>query len=263
MLQGRPLLAIVVTLLSLTVACGDDSPGADDDAGRDAASTPDSGANPNPNPNPNPTPGDPPSGTFRMDAEGWVVFDIEEVAGMNPPDPWVFRDDAPCANGDECGHLGDGYYQFTGAGMCSQLGRERDVGQMEVSFEVQEAGLYRFAWRNLRDHTGGCGDDRNNDSYVSFPTSSGDEHFREPFKVFGGGSGSFNWTASYDIEEVGKNRVCIELEAGTHTLRIAGRSNQHVIDRVAIGQTDGTIDGCRNGRVIRDLDDREPTGRVP
>ena len=203
-----------------------------------------------------------PSGTFLMDDEGYVVFDFEEVAGETPPDPWVFRTDGPCGNQSNCEYMGSGYYQFTGANMCGQT-QDTDVGVMEVQFEVKEAGMHRFAWRNLRDHTGGCGDDRNNDSFIAFPSTLSDDHFKEPFKVFGGGHGNYNWTNSYDIHDVGKERVCVEFEPGVHTVRISGRSNAHAIDRIAIIRIDGDEEECRRNAHINGLDDRPLTGQAP
>ena len=174
----------------------------------------------------------------------------------------MFRSEGPCANQADCEYLGSGYYHFTGANECGQT-QNTDVGVMEIQFEVREEGMYRFAWRNLRDHTGDCENDRNNDSFVALPSTLSDDHFKEPFKVFGGGHDSYNWTNSYDIHNVGKERVCVEFAPGVHTLRLSGRSNHHAIDRIAFIRVDGVEEECRRNSHINGLDDRPLTGRQP
>lgn len=201
-----------------------------------------------------------PPGVFLADDDDYIVFDIESVAGDSPPEPWIYAQSGPCQDQADCEFLGDGYYQFTGAGECSQT-QDHDMGVMEIQFEVKTAGRYRFAWRNLRDHTGGCENDRNNDSFVAFPSTLSDEHFQEPFKVYGGGHGSYNWTNSYDIHGVGKERVCVEFEPGVHTMRLSGRSNNHAIDRIAIFRVEGDLAECRSNGLLGDLDDRPVTGQ--
>ncbi|MEM9458009.1 MAG: hypothetical protein AAGF11_27770 [Myxococcota bacterium] len=201
-----------------------------------------------------------PPGVFLADDEDYIVFDIESVAGDSPPDPWIFAQSGPCEDPADCEPLGDGYYQFKGANQCGQT-QDHDAGVMEIEFEVKTAGMYRFAGRNLRDHTGDCENDRNNDSFVAFPSTLSDPHFREPFKVFGGGHGAYNWTNSYDIHDVGKARVCVEFEPGVHTMRLSGRSNNHAIDRVAIFRVEGDVGDCRNNGLLNGLDDRPVTGQ--
>jgi hypothetical protein len=60
-----------------------------------------------------------------------------------------------------------------------------------------------------------------------------DAKFKVPFKVYGGGTGTWNWSATYDINNE-KQKVCLEFDAGVHTMAIHGRSRDHAIDKVAL-----------------------------
>jgi hypothetical protein len=110
---------------------------------------------------------------------------------------------------------------------------------------VETAGRYRVVWRNLRDHRdGNCGSDRNNDSFLAFPTTQSDAKFQIPFKVYGGGEGTWNWSTTYDINEE-KERVCLDFSEGIQEMEIHGRSRDHAIDKVVLFRVDGTLADCR------------------
>lgn len=205
--------------------------------------------------------GELPAGTFLMDDDGYIIFEAEDIAGQNPPGEWVYRSDSgPCSG--SCAPSEGAYYQYDAdVSDCGNHGSAPNES-MTIEFEAKEAGFYRMVWRNLRDHRAGdCGDDRNNDSFVSFPGALNDDHFTEPFKVFGGGHGTFNWNSSYDIHEIGKDDVCVELKAGVETMTLAGRSNHHAIDRIAIIHTGDSLASCRD-LGTNDLDGRENTGQA-
>lgn len=196
-----------------------------------------------------------------MDDDGYVVFDVESIAGETPPSPWIFRSDTPCTGRPQCEVLGTGFYQFIQGDQCGQVGP--GDGLIEFQFEAKRSGLHRFAWRNMRDHSGGCEHDRNNDSYLAFPTANADDHLKAPFKAFGGGNNDFDWWATYDIEGLGKNEICLDFDAGVHTVQIMGRSNQHAIDRIALIRVESGESDCLSPARLDGLDERPVTGRAP
>ncbi len=205
-----------------------------------------------------PDPGALPSGTFLMDDDGYVMFEMESVAGGTPPGDWVQVDDGARSGG--------AFYQYQSTTL-SGCGNHRNAGQstaskMTLNFEVKEKGFHRFIWSNMRANaSGGCESDKNNDSFVTFPGALNDAAFKTPFKVYGGGVNSFTWSGNYDIggHDPQRGAVCVELEAGVQMMEISARSNNHAIDRVAIIYGDES--GC-NGST-NNLDDRDNTGEAP
>jgi hypothetical protein len=194
-----------------------------------------------------------PAGTYLVDDDGYVIFEIESLAGDSPPGDWALVEDAEQSGG--------AYYQYQSTTLdgCANHGSADESIKMVANFEVKEKAFYQLVWRNMRANaSGGCETDRNNDSFMKLPGALNGAHFQEPFKVFGGGFDEFNWSARYDIHDVGKELVCIELDAGVQTLEITPRSNNHAIDRVAIFRGDAT--GCTGSN--KDLDDRENTGQA-
>ncbi len=207
-----------------------------------------------------------PSGTFLMDGDGYVIFEAEDIDAGDLPGNWVVLQDAgPCDEGG-CTPSSGAYiqYQADSLGDCSNHGGPQAASTTTVSFEVRTSGYHRLVWRNLRDHrAGACEHDKNNDSFVAFPGAMNDEHFQEPFKVYGGGSGSFTWSGSYDIHDLGKDDVCVDLDAGVQTFDLAGRSNWHAIDRIAIVYTGDDLQSCRGNGPKEGLDARPNTGVAP
>ncbi len=218
-----------------------------------------------------------PSGTFLADAEGYVIFEAEAIAGKTPPEPWIYSEAEHCVMKEGtmvCSAAldGGGYYKFGGATACGQT-TNTDVGLMSLQFQIVKSGLYRMVWRNMRDHSGGCSDNVNNDSFVSFPTAKEEAGHRSPFKVYGGGDDSFYWNTTQGapnesedpFPETDQEAVCVTFDAGVHEMRISGRSNNHTIDRIAFVPTDGTLSFCQRDhyRYTLDVEDRPLTGQQP
>jgi hypothetical protein len=183
----------------------------------------------------------PSDGDTYLMADGRIIFDMESL-GTNPPSDWEFKTTGPCDTPADCKPLGPGYYQWTGSNNYNNPG----VGLLTYKFRIPTTGTYRVIWRNLRDLRPDFASDLNNDSWMAFPSSTGDQHFRDPFKVYGGGTNTWTWSGNYDISGVGKAAVCIDFTAGDHYMEVSARSFQHAIDRVAV------LQGCSAS--TKDLD---------
>jgi hypothetical protein len=94
-----------------------------------------------------------------------------------------------------------------------------------------------------------------------FPTTQSDAKFKVPFKVYGGGSGTWNWSTTYDIHEE-KKQVCLDFDAGIQEMEIHGRSRDHAIDKVVIFRVDGTLADCQ-GAGTTGFDALAETGKQP
>jgi len=106
-------------------------------------------------------------------------------------------------------------------------------GELSYRFNIGNPGNYRLRIRGWKPDVGDIG--AHNDSWVKLVGHPGDEGIYN--KVFmGGAAGRWGWDTTYDLDPMRKPRF--NLAVGEHELRIAGRSDQYVIDRIVLWRED-------------------------
>ncbi|MEM9464816.1 MAG: S-layer homology domain-containing protein [Actinomycetota bacterium] len=208
---------------------------------------------------PGPAPSPPVGGAF-VERDGVVVI---ETTSLSVPDGW--RQFPSGAEGDpvQPGATDGSYIQWGGSTSHNDAGN----GVITIEVRIEDPGRYGFVWRSAV----GLGDDgtEHNDSFLRIdadrfygerngsvvcpndapttnactggsPAGSSTDGF---FKIYRSGSpDGFNWrayTSDHDPHD-----IYAEFDtAGTYTIRIAGRSNSHAIDRIVLFRSgNGTRD---------------------
>ncbi len=144
---------------------------------------------------------------------------------------------------DVAGYTGDSYLQWTG-----ETTFEPGTGLIAYAFDVSEAGVYQL---NVRCHQGGAIWDAANDMFVQIETADvveGYPDISKPEKAYVGSEFDFkldreermaarqsltdDWRWWIWGEEV-RSAFRFSLAEGGHVLKIYGRSNGFIIDRLA------------------------------
>ncbi|MEM8608576.1 MAG: hypothetical protein AAGF92_15845 [Myxococcota bacterium] len=213
---------------------------------------------------------------FVADDERYVVMEMESVA-IPDQSEWV-------SQADLGGFTGDGYYRFTGNGICNGPAGS----PLRYTFEIREAARYELRLRAAKishcvlgapqangtctehDRTcdslgeptdGSCGseaqcirNDISNDAFVHIEDDGGSyvafvdqpaDSVGEPIKLFGGQPNSWAWTGTKALDRSGKWNAHWDLGPGTYTLVVQGRSQSFRIDRMLLFDTNtGTTSGA-------------------
>ncbi|RLG70150.1 MAG: hypothetical protein DRO11_06645, partial [Methanobacteriota archaeon] len=150
---------------------------------------------------------------------GLVVMEVESTSVV-----WPWVEETAIA-----GYTGSSYYRMT----INDFDPSTPSGELSYRFLISNPGTYRLRIRGWKPDVGDIG--AHNDSWVKLVGHPGDEGVYN--KVFmGGAAGVWNWDTTYDLEPMRKPRF--NLSAGEHELRIAGRSDEYVIDRIVLYRED-------------------------
>ena len=161
------------------------------------------------------------SDTIYLEDNGYVLFEVENV---NLAGDWVL-------NTDIKGYRGSGYLEWTGPNYFAKI----DAGSGLISYPVRitTAGNYELRWRSRIAK--GDSNTESNDSWVRFPSGNnvvGEEPLDGWTKVYMGESDTWSWS-SRTVDHLARP-VRQFFTAGDHTVEIAGRSNGHAIDQIAL-----------------------------
>jgi hypothetical protein len=174
-------------------------------------------------------------------------FQVEDQPLLSP---WKFEDDLS-------GFYGRGYYRYHSS--------NRGKGLMEFTFNLTEAGTYHIQWHGRRDRgLGTCPDNAADDLCNDIFTELGGAWPKCKSMVKRGGWGKWFWEGrlaecgSHDTKD-----LKAKLAAGTHTLKIWGRSRGVALDAVSIWP-DGKLlpeSLCKDAAVI--AANKAPVVQIP
>lgn len=117
------------------------------------------------------------------------------------------------------GYSGDGYLTW----MLPTTTMAQNQGLLSYPFKISEPGKYTVKIRNFHD----CEDFTEcNDIFVKMNDGSWEKNFNHTLN-------KWDWNSRQDIDHVFSDAT-YELEAGTHTLYLSGRSQHFSIDKIAI-----------------------------
>ncbi|MBN1673067.1 MAG: chitobiase/beta-hexosaminidase C-terminal domain-containing protein [Kiritimatiellae bacterium] len=160
------------------------------------------------------------TGAF-VEQDGLVVMEVESIPST---EDWVQET-------ENAGYSGAGYYRWNGPDHFD----DPTHGVLEYPVRIVNAGTYHFRWHNRHDHP--TDPTEWNDTWVSMDDGV-------PVKCFQGNNNVWNWVCAFEPSfGVFEYDPQFTLTAGYHTLRIAGRSYGHKIDRIHLyrdGVTDPT-----------------------
>ena len=132
------------------------------------------------------------------------------------------------------GYTGTAYLVWQGINNYAESQAERG-NPIRYPFRITTPGNYELRWRSR--NTVGLDATEHNDSWVSFPTGTdieGEQPLGNWTKAYMGQVAQWTWD-TYTVD--GNNRPIRQyFEAGEHYLEIAGRSNGHSVDRLALYQ---------------------------
>ena len=132
------------------------------------------------------------------------------------------------------GYTGTAYLVWQGSNNYAESQAERG-DPIRYPFRITTPGNYQLRWRSR--NTVGLDATEHNDSWVSFPTGTdieGEQPLSDWTKAYMGQVAQWTWD-TYTVD--GNNRPIRQyFEAGEHYLEIAGRSNGHSVDRLALFQ---------------------------
>lgn len=188
-------------------------------------------------------PVDPPNGDCEYDYEeidGLVLMEAENLEVISG---WQEMTTST-------GFTGAGYLNWQGGNSFNTPGS----GVISTSIKINTPGTYFFQWRN-RIGAGSSTTD-NNDSWLRFPDADDFYGERGSSIVYPHGSGktpnpngagsdgwfkvyannlNWNWTSNTSDNDPHSIYVTFN-SAGTYTMEISGRSNNHLIDRIVLSQ---------------------------
>ncbi|MEM9475977.1 MAG: Ig-like domain-containing protein [Pseudomonadota bacterium] len=166
-------------------------------------------------PDPEPTP--PATDAMWVAQDGDVVMQAEKGVPTNPSDSghanWKISDDLN-------GHSGDGYLHWNGPNLYGKPGS----GALSYEFEVSEDGNYKLGLLGSRPKNGEASD-LNNDFWVRMDGGPWKKVF------YSGQRETWNWGEKFDVNHQ-KSPAAYDLDAGKHTLEIAGRSEDAYLDKI-------------------------------
>ncbi|MBN1675341.1 MAG: fibronectin type III domain-containing protein, partial [Kiritimatiellae bacterium] len=149
------------------------------------------------------------TGAF-LEQDGLVVMEVESIPAS---EAWVLETEST-------GYSGAGYYRWDGPDYFS----DSTHGVLLYTFKISSAGTYHFRWHNRHDNP--TDPTEWNDTWVSMDDGV-------PVKCFQGNNNVWNWVCAFEPSfGVFEYDPRFTLAAGYHTLRIAGRSYGHKIDRI-------------------------------
>ncbi|MCB0323945.1 MAG: choice-of-anchor D domain-containing protein, partial [Bdellovibrionales bacterium] len=163
------------------------------------------------------------TGAFQ-ETGGIVVWEVESKPAATG---WTSKTTIP-------GYTGTSYYEWTGADSFGSGGN----GTITYEFQVQTPGNYELRWRSRI--AVGDSSTEHNDSWVQFPSGqniTGEQALNGNWtKVYTNQKNVWSWN-SLTVDNVGRP-IRQFFSAGTHQLKISGRSQGHAIDRIALFKYD-------------------------
>ncbi|MBK8980056.1 MAG: hypothetical protein IPM29_29505 [Planctomycetes bacterium] len=147
---------------------------------------------------------------WRADANDFVAFEIESTPAVNG---WALQS-------DRAGFSGQGYYRWIGPNYFSSPGN----GILTYRVWIDDPGTYQVRIHNRHDHPDPS---EENDCWLSVNGSS----WIKCYSNLVGISGRWNWHFRFDP---GHGIVQYPMNRGVNEIRVSGRSNGFMIDRVHV-----------------------------
>ena len=126
------------------------------------------------------------------------------------------------------GYLGSGVLEWT---VADQHQGTPTVGIITYPIEITNGGTYRVSARSRREGTGGT--DEHNDMFVKIDNGPWTKFFQR-----GGAHRVWEWQHRRETRDEAGNHIredwLIDLQPGSHLIRISGRSVQFQLDRIAL-----------------------------
>ncbi|GAB5552731.1 MAG: hypothetical protein Sapg2KO_23220 [Saprospiraceae bacterium] len=177
-----------------------------------------------------------------QEENGLVVFEVESATNFGQ---WTPKTSI-------AGFSGEGYLLYEGPDLFNTPGQSKMTYQLQIT----TPGKYRFQWRSRIAI--GDSNTEHNDSWLRFPDAS--DFYAEKgniklypkglgktpnpegstkegwFKVYQNVRNNWAWRASTNDND--PHNIYVEFDsAGIYTLEVAGRSNGHALDRIALYQS--------------------------
>lgn len=144
-----------------------------------------------------------------VENDGMVIVEAEY---STLSEGWELQDEVK-------GYSGEGYLTW----MLPTNTKAQNQGLLSYPFNINEPGNYTVKIRNFHD----CEDFTEcNDIFVKMDDGSWEKNFNHTLS-------QWDWNSRQDIDHVFSDAT-YELEAGTHTLYLSGRSQDFSIDKIAI-----------------------------
>ncbi|HBX67559.1 MAG: hypothetical protein CL670_06170 [Balneola sp.] len=144
-----------------------------------------------------------------VEKEGIVIVEAESTTLS---EGWELQDEV-------AGFSGEGYLTW----MLPTNVEAQNQGLLSYSFKISEPGKYTVKIRNYHD----CEDFTEcNDIFLKMNDGSWEKNFNHTLS-------EWDWNSRQDIDHVFSDAT-YDLEAGTHTLHLSGRSQHFSIDKIAI-----------------------------
>lgn len=201
------------------------------------------------------------SHTTWLEADGVVAVELEH--GQLHPD-WVIQPSTYLVDSTMANSMGDGWIEWNGAEKFAQtLDDALANGVSTFRFQIKMAGDYTFRW-HTKQHNAGQAGDQGNDSYVKFETGT-------PLAMTGSHKKADGTTETQSFELTKFTKVWIQqktewswgttfeplhgwfvtnpqihYEAGTHEIKIAGRSKGHALDRFVLYHSSANAGDAQN-----------------
>lgn len=150
--------------------------------------------------------------------------------------------------------VGNGAF-ITWEGLAPEEHNTSPTDVIEAEITIAEPGTYRFVWSMRQPFE--VSDESADSSWVDFPDADrfgpvDGGSYVGFVEVAGRAKGEFDW-AALARDDGGESPIAVEFdEAGTYTLRLAGRSHGHEIDRIvlypeALSDAEALSDRCGAG----------------
>ena len=154
------------------------------------------------------------------ETDSWLVGDdrigVIEIESVDPASGWSEETQFP-------GFTGESYYRWVGGDFFNTPGR----GVMTYRFFAKEAGTYQVRIHNRHNHPDPS---LQNDCWMSVNGSS----WIKTYSNNGANAGIWTWDFQFDP---GRFPVRYNLNRGLNEIRISGRSNGFMIDRLVVFNT--------------------------
>ncbi len=193
---------------------------------------------------------------------------IIEAENLNAPTGWNQKTSAS-------GYTGTGYIEWEGGDNFNTPG----IGVISASIKINNPGTYLFQWRNKVGQ--GTVSTDFNDSWLRFPdaddfygekTSTGSIVYpkgsgKTPEAAGAGGdgwlkvysSGTIDWSWSTNTNDNNTHQIYVTFDnPGVYTMEISGRSDHHLIDRIALSNNAGNATNLSLPETTCDGDETVP-----